>query len=527
MPFDAHKNLAIATVTTATGAAGTTLGVGAGEGARFPAVPFNATVWPFDMAPDPTTAEVVRVTARTTDTLTIVRAQEGTTARAIVVGDLVAATITAKSLTDIESGVNFPQLATAGHLAFTGADPQIHTTTADGADTGYLNISGGGAYGPGRGASLSLVGNEVPTYGGNCSLYAGAVTPGQIRFYTGADLLRGTIHPSGGFSWGGTTDPGAGNLSVQGGRVYLNGSVGPQTNDGADAGSAHLMGGGAAADSTRGASISVHGNEAGLAGSMQIMAGDAAGGGNVYIYTAATQLRGMIHRSGGFSWGGTTDPGAGHLYIESGSLKVGPNPTFTYPGSLQLIFNAAAGQALQIAPVADSPGGSFVAFFNAAGAIQGTISQVNSTTVAYNTTSDARLKTPLQRHTDPSVLRQTIIYDFVWKSDGTKGRGVFAQEAVGVLPVAVSVGTDEIDENGKLTHPWGVDYSKYVPDLITGWQSHESELDQLRTRVAFLEGYAGTSIRHTASAVIYGPPSNLMRRMRTWIAALFPAWITP
>jgi len=104
MPFDAHANLAISTVTTppSPASSGTTLTVTAGEGARFPAVPFNATVWPADAIPTPLTAEVVRVTAIAVNTFTIVRAQEGTTARAILPGDLIAATITAKTITDVE-----------------------------------------------------------------------------------------------------------------------------------------------------------------------------------------------------------------------------------------------------------------------------------------------------------------------------------------------------------------------------------------------------------------------------------------
>ena len=54
MAFDAHKNLAISTVVTAPTPAtsGTTLTVTAGEGARFPAPPFNATVWPSTAMPD-------------------------------------------------------------------------------------------------------------------------------------------------------------------------------------------------------------------------------------------------------------------------------------------------------------------------------------------------------------------------------------------------------------------------------------------------------------------------------------------
>jgi len=68
-----------------------------------PAAPFNATVWPASVTPSSTNAEIVRVTAVVGDTLTIVRAQEGTSARTIVVGDQFANTVTAKVFTDIEA----------------------------------------------------------------------------------------------------------------------------------------------------------------------------------------------------------------------------------------------------------------------------------------------------------------------------------------------------------------------------------------------------------------------------------------
>lgn len=102
--FDAHKNLAVSTVFTApvTPTAGTSLVVAAGGGARFPAVPFNATICPAGSTPDPTNAEIVRVTAITTDTLTIVRAQEGTVARSVAVTDLIYNDVSVKVFTDIE-----------------------------------------------------------------------------------------------------------------------------------------------------------------------------------------------------------------------------------------------------------------------------------------------------------------------------------------------------------------------------------------------------------------------------------------
>lgn len=101
---DQHKNLAVSAVATAPSPAssGTSLVVTAGHGSRFPAPPFNATVWPAGASPDPSNAEIVRVTAISTDTLTIARTQEGTSARSIVATDQIAATITAETLTDIE-----------------------------------------------------------------------------------------------------------------------------------------------------------------------------------------------------------------------------------------------------------------------------------------------------------------------------------------------------------------------------------------------------------------------------------------
>lgn len=102
---DAHKNFAYSTIAAAPSpaASGTSLDVAAGQGTLFPAVPFNATIWPTGTQPTSTNAEIVRVTNISTDTFTITRSQESTSARTIVVGDQIAAAITAKTLTDIEA----------------------------------------------------------------------------------------------------------------------------------------------------------------------------------------------------------------------------------------------------------------------------------------------------------------------------------------------------------------------------------------------------------------------------------------
>lgn len=106
--FDFHATLARATVAVAPAPVltGLLLEVGAGEASVFPAVPFNCTIYPSDQFPTLANAEVVRVTNIAGDSLTITRAQEGTTAKNVAVGYLISNSITVKVLTDIEAAVN-------------------------------------------------------------------------------------------------------------------------------------------------------------------------------------------------------------------------------------------------------------------------------------------------------------------------------------------------------------------------------------------------------------------------------------
>lgn len=108
MSIDSHTNFAYGLVTVApspNAQTGLTLSVSSATGALMPTVPFNATVWPAEAQPTKANAEIVRVTANAAGALTIVRSQEGTTARVILVGDQFAASITAKTMQDVESAI--------------------------------------------------------------------------------------------------------------------------------------------------------------------------------------------------------------------------------------------------------------------------------------------------------------------------------------------------------------------------------------------------------------------------------------
>jgi hypothetical protein len=109
MALDAAKNFAKANLSTGYDASATSIVLISGGGAKFPAVSFNA-VWfnatdYSDPADDPS-VEVVRVTGITTDTLTITRAQESTSAVTHNTAGktyLLVAGPTAKLVTDVAS----------------------------------------------------------------------------------------------------------------------------------------------------------------------------------------------------------------------------------------------------------------------------------------------------------------------------------------------------------------------------------------------------------------------------------------
>lgn len=157
MSYDAHANLAITNVATAPSppTTGTSLTVTTGAGSLFPATPFNCTIYPPSTIPTQSSAEIIRVTAVVGDVLTITRAQEGTTAKAIKAGWLIANTATAITFTDIEDSIiQFISAGTtkasASEVIFSnangvsfGADGQTITASVAGAGAGSVSFSAG------------------------------------------------------------------------------------------------------------------------------------------------------------------------------------------------------------------------------------------------------------------------------------------------------------------------------------------------------------------------------------------------
>lgn len=98
------KNNAFSTLAAGISDAATTINLAAGTGSRFPVVGvgdyFYATL--IDVSNN---LEIVKVTARSSDTLTVVRAQDGTTAREYSTGDRIELRLTAGLIADIRDAI--------------------------------------------------------------------------------------------------------------------------------------------------------------------------------------------------------------------------------------------------------------------------------------------------------------------------------------------------------------------------------------------------------------------------------------
>jgi hypothetical protein len=113
------------------------------------------------------------------------------------------------------------------------------------------------------------------------------------------------------------------------------------------------------------------------------------------------------------------------------------------------------------------------------GTLVGTV-VLSSTNTAYNTTSDARLKTDFEAIDDCGELIDAMEPSrFRWRENGSRGLGFSAQALAKVFPQAVTVGKG--DPGDRDFTPWMMDHSKLVPLLV-------AEIRALRVRMNQLEG---------------------------------------
>jgi hypothetical protein len=116
--------------------------------------------------------------------------------------------------------------------------------------------------------------------------------------------------------------------------------------------------------------------------------------------------------------------------------------------------------------------------FKNGGSDVGSISS-NTSSTAYNTSSDARLKDVTGEARGLEVINELNPVAYNWKADGKADEGLIAQEVLDVVPNAVSGSEEDM---------YQMDYSKLVVHLVAGMKEQQTQIEELKTQINNLKG---------------------------------------
>jgi hypothetical protein len=203
------------------------------------------------------------------------------------------------------------------------------------------------------------------------------------------------------------------------------------------------------------------------------------------LHTASNGIR--IDRGGGGSYwdigpDGTNDfkfvPNGSEVarITTDGNLLLGTTSNYSPAGRMAVksIANGGTTPVASFQANTSTSSGSLIVFYSGDGSEVGSIGMSNlnaGSAVAYNTSSDARLKDVTGEAKGLEVINALKPVAFNWKSDNAEDEGLLAQEVKEIVPNAVSQGEDEY---------YQMDYSKLVTPLIKAVQELSAEVEQLK-----------------------------------------------
>ncbi len=169
-----------------------------------------------------------------------------------------------------------------------------------------------------------------------------------------------------------------------------------------------------------------------------------------------------------------------------GNFLVGTT-TVRYSGVVSVDYNSSVSGGMGINDTASGNGSTYIAFLSG-GTFRGNITNVNNTSVAYNTTSDYRLKENIVPMTGAlAKVAQLKPVTYKWISNGSDGQGFIAHELAEVVPDCVAGKKDDVDKDGNPRYQ-GVDTSFLVATLTAAIQEQQALITQLTARITALEG---------------------------------------
>jgi hypothetical protein len=164
-------------------------------------------------------------------------------------------------------------------------------------------------------------------------------------------------------------------------------------------------------------------------------------------------------------------------FDSSGNLLIGT--TTVGVGNTQGMgvgINSGASYA-SIGHVSGTASGSVYVSFGYNGGAIGNITQNGTAAVAYNTSSDYRLKQDIQPMTGALAKVAALKpVTYKWKADGSDGEGFIAHELAEVCPHAVTGEKDAVDDEGNPKYQ-GIDTGFLVATLAAAIQELKTEFD--------------------------------------------------
>jgi hypothetical protein len=230
---------------------------------------------------------------------------------------------------------------------------------------------------------------------------------------------------------------------------------------------------------------------------LQVEASDGSVNGTIRLTATGVASAGMAMDANGLNFGADTggfvfktsatandpsDTGTTRMSINSSGLvdigAIGHTSSSMLDVASPNLSSTANGITVQ--NKTDNTGGYFLAFYRSNNALIGNISQ-GSGSVAYNTTSDYRLKENVVTDWDATTrLKQLKPSRFNFKEfKDTTVDGFLAHEVSSIVPEAITGTKDEVDTDDNPVYQ-GIDHSKLVPLMV-------KTIQELEARIATLE----------------------------------------
>jgi hypothetical protein len=204
------SNNASSVIASSITSSSTTIILAAGQGSEFPS-PGSTDYFYATLIDSSNNLEIVKVTARTTDTLTVVRGQDGTSARAYTAGALLELRLVAAVINDLQTVIANPDI--------TGISEKI-TITASGAGgtVNFDNVTQSVLYYTTNASTnwtLNIRGSSTVTFDSLLSIgetrsITFMATQGATPYYNNAVTIDGVSVT---LKWQGGTAPASGNAS--------------------------------------------------------------------------------------------------------------------------------------------------------------------------------------------------------------------------------------------------------------------------------------------------------------------------